>query len=158
PAVTPSLKEGGAWGAAGGATISVIRLAADGKLNLQSAPQVLSDTAQGAAVGVATTRLEQTFTPMIDRAIGNTVQQKASQLAGTAVSEGAADVTGVAARTLVSRMAGSTVAGAVVSTAISAWQNRDGLMHGDSKAIGNVAADTAVGAGSVLAATATGAA
>jgi len=158
PAATPSLKQGTAWGAAAGATVSVIRLASDGKLNLQSAGQVAADTAQGAAVGAVVTKLEQGITPAIDRVIGNSVQQRVTQVAASALSQGGAESTGLAARTLVSRMAGSTVAGAVVTTAISAWQNRDGLAHGDSKAIGNVVADTTVGAGSVLAATAAGAA
>jgi hypothetical protein len=158
PAATPSLKQGTVWGAAAGATVSVIQLASDGKLNLQSAGQVAAGTAQGAAVGAVTTKLEQGITPLIDRAIGKSVQQKATQMAASALTQGGAESTGLAARTLVSRMAGSTVAGAVVTTAISAWQNRDGLAHGDSKAIGNVVADTAVGAGSVLAATAAGAA
>jgi hypothetical protein len=158
PAATPSLKQGTVWGAAAGATVSVIQLASDGKLNLQSAGQVAAGTAQGAAVGAVTTKLEQGITPVIDRVIGKSVQQKVTQMAASALTQGSAESTGLAARTLVSRMAGSTVAGAVVTTAISAWQNRDGLAHGDSKAIGNVVADTAVGAGSVLAATAAGAA
>jgi peptidoglycan hydrolase-like protein with peptidoglycan-binding domain len=53
---------------------------------------------------------------------------------------------------------GGTAAGAVVAGAVSAWDNREGLAHGDSNAIGNVTADATVGATSVLAATAAGAA
>jgi hypothetical protein len=97
-------------------------------------------------IGAVATKGEQFVTPAIDKMIGTTVQQSATKLAATAVSEGGADTAGVVARTLASRVAGSTVVGAVITTGVSAWENRAGLMHGDSKAIGNVVADTAVGA------------
>ena len=47
---------------------------------------------------------------------------------------------------MASRLAGSTVVGAAVSAGVSVWQNREGLAKGESKAIGNVTADTAIGA------------
>jgi hypothetical protein len=74
----------------------------------------------------------------------------------SAVADSAAE--GIAARTLATRVAGSTAVGVVVSAGVSAWDNRAGLAHGDSKAIGNVAADTAVGAASVATSVAVGAA
>lgn len=105
---------GAVVGAATGATLSVIRLADDGQLNVQHLGEVAQGAAQGAGVGVATAVVE--------------------------------------------RVAGGTTAGAVVAGAVSAWDNREGLAHGDSKAIGNVAADATVGAVSVVAATEAGAA
>jgi len=101
-------------GAAAGATMSMIHLAADGQLNVHNLGQVAEGTAQGAAVGVATVAVE--------------------------------------------RVAGGTAAGAIVAGAVSGWGNREGVAPGDSKGIGNVTADAAVGAGSVIAATAAGAA
>src|SRR5215467_11106028 len=38
-------------------------------------------TGQGAAVGAATTKLEQSIAPYIDRKIGEAVEQKATQIA-----------------------------------------------------------------------------
>jgi hypothetical protein len=155
---TPGVKAGSLGGAAAGAAVTLIQLAATGKLDPQNLGQVAKGTGEGALIGAVATKGEQFVTPAIDKVIGTTVQQSATKLAATAVSEGGADTAGVVARTLASRVAGSTVVGAVITTGVSAWENRAGLMHGDSKAIGNVVADTAVGAGSIAAATVAGAA
>jgi hypothetical protein len=154
----PGVKAGSLGGAAAGAAVSLIQLAATGKLDPQNLGQVAKGTGEGALIGAVATKGEQFVTPAIDKVIGTTVQQSATKLAATAVSQGGADTAGVVARTLASRVAGSTVVGAVITTGVSAWENRAGLVHGDSKAIGNVVADTAVGAGSIAAATAAGAA
>jgi hypothetical protein len=151
-------KEGSLGGAAAGAAVSLIQLAATGKLDPHNLEQVAKGTAEGVVIGAIAGKGEQFVTSALDRTIGVTVQNSATKLAGTAAGAGGADTAGVVARTLASRVAGSTVVGAVITTGISAWENRAGLMHGDSKAIGNVVADTAVGAGSVAAATAAGAA
>jgi hypothetical protein len=152
------VKEGSFAGAAAGAAISLIQVAATGKLDPQSLEQVAKGTGESAVIGAVASKGEQLVAPAIDRAMGATVQNSTTKLAATAVGAGGADTAGVVARTLASRVAGSTVVGAVITTGISAWENRAGLMHGNSKAIGNVVADTAVGAGSVAAATAAGAA
>jgi hypothetical protein len=152
------VKEGSLAGAAAGAAISLIQVASTGKLDPNSLKQVAKGTGESAVIGAVASKGEQLVTPAIDRAIGATVRNSTTKLAATAVSEGGADTAGVVARTLASRVAGSTVVGAVITAGISAWENCAGLMHGNSKAIGNVVADTAVGAGSVAAATAAGAA
>ena len=210
--LAPTYQGGALWGAAGGAAVSVIQIAADGKLSLQSAQKLAVGTTLGAATGVATVAAVKTA----DRVIGSTVQQKATQLAqnvvqrgssssastvtkavasriqgmGSASSAGAsteaaaakaattavdntsavrgataaaestagADAAGLAARTVAARVVGSTAVGALVSGGISAWDNRAGLVKGDSKAIGNVMADAAVGAVSFVAAAEAGAA
>jgi hypothetical protein len=152
------VKEGTVAGAAIGATVSAAQLALTGKLNLQNLKEVAKGAGEGAAIGAVATKAEQVLTPVIDRTVGAAVQKGATQLATTVASEGAADTAGVVARTLATRVAGATVVGAAITTGISAWENRDGLAHGDSRAIGNVVADTAVGAGSIAAATVAGAA
>lgn len=155
---TAGIKEGSLGGAAAGAAVSLIQLAATGQLTPQNLGQVAKGSGESAFIGAVAAKGEQLVAPVVDRAIGATVQNTASRLAATAVSTGGADTAGVVARTLASRVAGSTVVGAVITTGVSAWENRQGLMHGNSKAIGNVVADTAVGAGSIAAATAAGAA
>jgi hypothetical protein len=151
---TPGVRAGLLGGAASGAAVSLIQLAVTGKLNSENLGQVAKGAGESALINVAAAKGEQFVTPAIDKVIGTTT----TKLAATAVSQGGADTAGVVARTLVSRVAGSTVVGAVITAGMSAWENRAGLVHGDSKAIGNVVADTAVGAGSILAATAAGAA
>jgi hypothetical protein len=81
----------------------------------------------------------------------------APRLLATATPEATAAF-GAGARTLASRVGGATVVGAVVATGISAYENREGLARGDSRAIGNVTADATVAVGSIAAATAAGAA
>jgi hypothetical protein len=56
---------------------------------------------------------------------------------------------GLAARTRASRLVGYTVVGAAVSAGISVYEDREGIKKGESKAVGNVAADTVVGSASV---------
>ena len=153
-----SVKEGTVAGAAIGATVSAAQLALNGKLNLQNLKEVAKGAGEGAAIGAVATKGEQLLTPVIDRTVGAAVQKGATQLATTVASDGAADTAGVVARTLATRVAGATVVGAAITTGVSVWENREGLAHGDSHAIGNVVADTAVGAGSIAAATAVGAA
>jgi hypothetical protein len=166
PLSTPSVKQGGAWGAAAGGGVALIQIARDGKLTVDNVKNLGESVAVGAGVGALQAKGEQYVAPLIDKAINSTTKtaatQVASKAAGTATAEVASTATssgaGAVARTMASRVAGSTVVGTVISTGISAWQNRDGLAKGDSKAIGNVAADATVAAGSIAAATAAGAA
>jgi len=161
PASLPSLKQGGTFGAAAAGGITLVRVAADGKLTLSEAGEVAKHTALGGATGVAAAAGEKVVTPVVDRAIGTTVQRTATSVAGRVASQSSAEATaafGAGARTLVSRAGGATVVGAVIATGISAYENRDGLAKGDSKAIGNVTADATVAVGSIAAATAAGAA
>jgi hypothetical protein len=166
PLSTPSVKQGGAWGAAAGGGVALIQIARDGKLTVDNVKHLGESVAVGAGVGALQAKGEQYVAPLIDKVINSTTKtaatQVASKAAGTATAEVASTATssgaGAVARTMASRVAGSTVVGTVITTGISAWQNRDGLAKGDSKAIGNVAADATVAAGSIAAATAAGAA
>jgi len=144
------VKAGSLWGGAAGATVSLVQLAATGKLDPQNLGQVAKGAGESAVISAVATKGEQLVAPVIDKVVGSA----ATKVATTAVSEEA----GVVAGQVVSRVAGATVVGAVITTGVSAWENRAGLMQGDSKAIGNVVADTAVGAGSIAAATVAGAA
>lgn len=152
-------RQGAATGAAIGGAVSLIRLAADGKLSIEAAGQVAKDSAVGALTGAATARGERLLAPAVDRAIGNAVERGASSAArSTGMHSMQAAERGLLARGLVTRAAGSTIVGTAISTGISVYENRHGLAKGDSKAIGNVAADTVVGAGAVLGGMAAGAA
>jgi hypothetical protein len=156
----PSVKQGGAIGAVASGVITTITVAKDGNLTLSDAGEIGKNVVIGGTLGALTAQGERMVTPLVDRAIGNSVQRTTSNIAASTFSQNSvqAATNGLAARTFVSRLAGSTIIGAVVSTGISAYENREGLAKGESKAIGNVAADTAVGATSVAAAVATGAA
>lgn len=146
-------------GAAIGATMTAAQLALNGKLDAQHAADIGAGAAEGGALGLATTALEQKIlTPAANLLLGGGAQQFTSQVVRNVASQGAADTAGVLARTIASRVAGSTAAGFVVTAGVSAWDNRAGLAHGDSHAIGNIAADVTVGSVSVGAATLTGAA
>ena len=158
PLSMPSVKQGGAWGAAAGGAVALIQIARDGKLTVENAKQLGESVAVGGGVGALAAKGEQYVTPLIDKAIGNSVQKGASRIAAQVAGTGTGAEAGVVARTLASRVAGSTAVGAVIATGISAFQNRDGLAKGDSKAIGNVTADATVAVGSIAAATAAGAA
>src|SRR6185312_7281603 len=138
------VKAGSLWGGAAGATVSLVQFAATGKLDPRNLGQVAKGAGESAVISAVATKGEQLVAPVIDKVVGSA----ATKVATTAVSEEA----GVVAGQVVSRVAGATVVGAVITTGISAWENRAGLMQGDSKAIGNVVADTAVGAGSIAAA------
>lgn len=153
-------KQGAATGAVVGGAVSMIRLAADGRLDLAAAGQVAKDTAIGAGTGAASAWAERAIAPRVDRAIGGAVERTVTNAAARSATTSGAQAAerGMLARTIATRAVGSTAVGAVVSGGISAWENRAGLAKGDSKAIGNVAADTVVGAGAVLGGMAAGAA
>jgi hypothetical protein len=177
PGKTPDIgnvKQGAAMGAAGAGIVSVIQLGMKGgDITLQDVQHAATETGKGAAVGAVSAKAEQHVIPAVERKIGNAIQIKAAQVAeqkvagavlsrslGTAAADTTA--TAMAAKTISSRIVGSTAVGTVVTTAMSAYENREGLAKGDSKAIGNVGADTAVavvavGASSVLGASAAGA-
>lgn len=156
----PSVRQGAGVGALAGGAVSIISLAVNGELSVSKTGEVLKHSAAGALAGAATSQGERLLTPVIDRSVGPTVQRAATGIAtrvgGTAAADAAG--TGLAVRTLATRAAGSTAVGVVISAGVSAYENRNGLARGDSKAIGNVVADTAVGAGSVAASVAAGAA
>ncbi len=148
PPEMPSAKQGGLIGAAGALGISTATALADGKVSADEAKSIAGHTAAGGALGAISAKAERVVTPAIERAI-------VARSGGGAAAAGASNAVGLS---MASRLAGSTVVGAAVSAGVSVWQNREGLAKGDSKAIGNVTADTAVGAGSVAAGVAAGAA
>ena len=161
PADLPSVKHGGLFGAAASGGLTLLRVGGDGNFTLDDAKQVAGHTAFGAGTGALTAAGERAFTPVLDRAVGASVQRAATQTAGAVARTATVESTaafGAGARTLVTRVGGATAVGAVIATGISAYQNREGLAKGDSKAIGNMAADTTVAVGSIAAATAAGAA
>lgn len=151
---------GGAAGAAVSAGITIVSLARNGQLDMQHAGVVAAEAARGGAIGAVSALGERAIAPTVDRVIGAAAQRAGTAVATRVGATAAADTVGagMAARTLATRVVGSTAVGVVVSAGVSAWQNRAGLARGDSKAIGNVAADTAVGAASVASSVAIGAA
>ena len=160
PPELPSLRAGGAFGAAAAGAVTLLRVGSDGDLSAADMRDVAGHTALGGAIGITAAAGERVVTPIVDRALGAAVQRGATSAVSAvapAVAPESAAVFGAGARTLATRIGGSTVVGAAIATGISAYENREGLARGDSQAIGNVTADTVVGAGSVLAATATGA-
>ena len=156
----PTARQGGLMGGAATFGISTVVAARDGRITGEEAAQIGRQTAVGAGAGALTAAGERAVTPMVDRAVGRTIQTSAERVAATRLGQSAvtASTTGAVTRTVATRALGSTGVGAVVATGISAYENRDGLARGDSKAIGNVAADATVAVGSIAAATATGAA
>ena len=140
--------------------MTLVQIARDGTITLDDARKLAGHTALGGAVGAVTAQGERLLVPVVDRAIGPGVQRAASQVAAQTFEQGAARAasTGVVARTIATRAVGSTAVGVVVTTGISAFENRHGLARGDPKAIGNVTADAAVGGTSILAGVAVGAA
>ena len=151
---------GGAAGAAVSAGITIVSLARNGQLDMRHAGVVAAQAARGGAIGAVSALGERAIAPTVDRVIGAAAQSAGKVVATRVGTTAAADSVGagLAARTLATRVVGSTAVGVVVSAGVSAWDNRAGLAHGDSKAIGNVAADTAVGAASVASSVAIGAA
>lgn len=148
PPELPGARQGGAIGAAGAFGVSTVAALADGHLTADEAKGIVANTALGGALGAAGAKAEQFVTPAIARTM--------------AARTGGAGAGAALGTTLASRVAGSTVVGAVISAGVSAWQNRDGLVKGDSRAIGNVSVDTAIGAaavagGAIAGAAATGA-
>jgi hypothetical protein len=186
PVTNPGVREGSIVGGITAGGISAIQQIRQGNFTWDGARQVGTNVLTGTGIGGVMAKGEQLLTPVIDRAIGpaveanaarpisslvskagtvvmpvvnrifgsGAVQQRAAQFFGGVTSESA----GLTARTVVSRIGGSTIVGAAVSAGISAWDNRAGLARGDSQAYGNVAADTIVGGTSIAAATLTGAA
>ena len=156
----PTARQGGMFGAATAGGLTLIHTALDGELTLQDARTVASHTLLGAGVGALQAQGERALMPVVDRAIGSGVQRTAANVAAQTLGQNtaAASSSGVFARTLATRVVGSTAVGTVITTGLSAYQNREGLARGDSQAIGNVAADTAVGATSIAASVAVGAA
>jgi hypothetical protein len=159
-----SLRLGTAAGAAGAGVIALIQLGAKGKVDLQDVKAAAVETAQGGIVGAVSAKAEQYVIPAIERRLGASAASRVAAVAAPRLA--ASDVTatgiGIAERTIASRVIGSTVIGTVVTTAMSAYDNRAGLARGDPRAIGNVTADTvvgvaAVGASSIAGAAATGA-
>lgn len=137
--VTPASAVNGAV-AAGGITVAIA--ASDGRIDRQEGVAIAKSTVMGAGTAAAQTAGEA--------GLARVVASRAPALEAAASSS--------VARTAVSRIGGSTAVGAVITAGLSAYENRDGLSHGDSHVIGNVAADTTVGAGSMLAGAAAGAA
>lgn len=129
----------------------------DGRLTAQEGQDVLASTARGAVVGGTYAVTEHGLVRAIDRTAGSAIESAAAR---TAARAGLADtaLAGAMTRTAATRLAGAGAAGAVISAGVSVFENRDGLARGDSRAIGNVAGDTVVGASAVVAGMAAGAA
>lgn len=158
----PSLAQGGVLGGLAGGVMTLVHVGLDGEISTSDLGQLALHSAEGAGLGALAAAGERVVVPWLDRAIGPTVQRLATQAAAPgntllATAEGAGHL-GAGVRTLASRVGGATVVGAAIGTVLSAYDNRAGLVRGDSQAIGHVAADTAVAAGSVAAATLAGAA
>ena len=156
----PTVRQGTAYGAGAGGILAFINVASDGQLTMQDARTVAQHTLLGGGVGALQAQGERLLVPVVDRALGTGVQRTASTLAANTLGQTstAAANSGVFARTLATRAIGSTAIGTAITTGISVYENRDGLARGDSQAIGNVTADTAVGATSIAASVAVGAA
>lgn len=85
----------------------------------------------GGTLGALTAQGERMVTPLVDQAIGNSVQRTTSNIAASTLSQSSVQAAsnGLAARTFVSRLAGSTIFGAVVSTGIrERLQDLDSLL------------------------------
>jgi hypothetical protein len=151
PLATPdigNMKQGAAAGATGAAVIELTKLAFKGEqMTWQDLGHATTETLKGGAIGAVSAKAEQHVVAALERRVGTAVEANAAQLAFQQVGQTAATATGtgIAAKTVASRLVGSTAVGTAVTTAMSAYENRAGLAKGDSKAIGNVTADTAVG-------------
>jgi hypothetical protein len=156
----PTARQGGLFGAGAGGALTLIRVGSDGNLSLQDLKDVGTHALIGGGVGALQAQGERLLVPAVDRAIGATVQRGATTVATETLGQSTAAATGsgVFARTLATRVVGSTAIGTAITTGMSVYENREGLARGDSQAIGNVAADTAVGATSIAASVAVGAA
>jgi hypothetical protein len=144
-------------GAATDAALTTAGALRDGRISGDEARDIVANSARGAVVGGTYAVTEQGLVKVADRAAGAAVERTAANVAtrlGTADASAAAALT----RTAATRLGGAGAAGAVISAGMSIYENRDGLANGDSRAIGNVAGDTVVGAGSALAGAAAGAA
>ena len=155
----PSARQGGVWGGAAALGISTAVAASDGKITGEEVLQIGKTTALGTTAGALTAAGEKVVTPMVDRVVGNAIQSATRSVAGVVTSSASnAGSIGAAGRAIGTRALGSSAVGAAIAVGVSAYENRDGLARGDSKAIGNVAADAAVAGTSIAAATAAGAA
>jgi len=159
-----NLQQGTAAGAAGAGVIALIKLCAKGELDLQDVRAAAVETFQGGVVGAVSAKAEQYVIPAIERRLSVSTASRVAAVAAPRLAASGVTATGIgiAERTIASRVIGSTVVGTAVTTAMSAYDNRQGLAKGDSRAIGNVTADTvvgvaAVGASSIAGAAATGA-
>lgn len=121
------------------ATVSALR---DGQISGAEAGAMVEATARGATVGATYAVTERGLVHAADRLAGPALQ----------------NTLGTGARVVGTRLAGAGAAGAVISAGVSVVENFDGLKQGDSQAIGRVAGDVVVGAGSALAGAAAGAA
>ncbi len=139
----PGARQGGAMGAAASGVVSTATALWDGKITTQEGVEIAQQTGVGAAIGAVSAKAEQAVTPAISRALAERSGVSASSILGTSAA---------------SRVLGSTAVGAVVSAGVSAYTNREGLANGDSQAIGNVTADTVVGAAAVAGGSIVGAA
>ena len=111
---------------------------------------------KGAIAGSLTAVGEHYAERGIESRVGSAVQKSVGEVA---VRSGFDDVAvGTAARTIASRTGGAGAVGAVIGAGFSVYENREGLGKGDSEAIGDVAGDTVVAAGSAIAGAAAGAA
>lgn len=164
---------GGAFGAAA-ATAMELRNG-NGRITKEGAQAIGQSAAFGTAAGYADSIGARVLGNNFNRVAGNVYAKGVQSLAsGGVVSRGTASVMARTAGTSLSsiasaegtallkngagRIAGGNVVGAALTAGVSAYENRDGLKRGDSQAIGNVAADTGVGLGSVAASAAAGAA
>ncbi len=158
--LAPYARAAGQGAAVGGLTdgaLSTVNALRDGTITRDEASDILANSARGTAVGATYAVTEHGLVKVADRMAGNAIERAATN---TAARLGAAEATaaGTLARTAATRLGGAGAAGAVISAGMSAYENREGLARGDSRAIGNVAGDVVVGGSAALAGAAAGAA
>ena len=147
---------GGLVGAGASAAISTAQALWSGHFGADEAKHIAAETARGGGGGAAFAVAERAAANQINNFTGNAVERVATSI-GSKVGAADAGALGAATRTVATRLGGAGVAGAVISAGFSAYENREGLIHGNSKAIGRVAGDTVVGAGAALAGATAGA-
>jgi len=143
-----NVRQGGLAGATGAGVIELTKLAFKGdRITWQDVGHATTETLKGGAIGAVAAKAERYVIPAVERRIGTAVESKVAQVAAQKIGQSAAASSGagLVARTAASRVIGSTAVGTVITTGMSAWENRAGLAKGESKAIGNVTADTVVG-------------
>lgn len=137
-----SARRGGLIGGGLGFGISSLQAMADGRITAGEAQGIATDTGIAATTG----------------ALGEVIE---NQVARAIAQPGTTSVTGATARTVAGRFAGAGVAGAIISSGFSAFEQVNAFQRGDvsgSEAIGNVVGEAAVGASAGLAGAAAGAA
>lgn len=114
----PTARQGGLIGGATTLGMSTAAAVADGRITGDEAAQIGRSTAVGAGAGAVTAAGERVVTPMIDRAVGRTIQTSAERVAANRLGQSAvtASTTGAVTRTVATRALGSTGVGAVVAT------------------------------------------